>query len=226
MVVDSKEYSITFPSVVLFSPHTPHSYYANGDFYVDDYFNFALQEEAELFSQLPFPTNTPFPITNDNEINEVLQHIAFWYNDKSKLSRPLLRHYIPLLMYYLATQWDFIEQKKTSLSQINELMSIRRLIQESPTTNWKVNDLIAMSNFSTSHFHYLYKQTFDTTCAQDIISTKIEYAKKLLSDLKLSISEVAKYSGYRSPEHFSRQFHLYTGLSPRAYRKNHLVSRN
>ena len=49
---------------------------------------------------------------------------------------------------------------------------------------------------------------------------KINYAKQMLRQGELNITEIAEQLGYDSIHHFSKQFKSITGMSPREYAKS------
>jgi len=79
---------------------------------------------------------------------------------------------------------------------------------------WKVSDMAKLTNFSEARFFVLYKNIFGITPTQDIIFARIESAKRMLSQKKYSITEIAELTGYSSEHHFIRQFKEHVGISP------------
>ena len=75
-------------------------------------------------------------------------------------------------------------------------------------------------NLSISHLENIYKQTFDTTCMEDVITARIALAKRYLKNSKYSVAEIIPLCGYTSAEHFFRQFKKLAGLTPNQYRKS------
>lgn len=72
---------------------------------------------------------------------------------------------------------------------------------------------------SPAYFQILYKQAFGVTCMTDVIHTKIQTAKKLLTSTDMLVSEIADELGYNQVYHFIRQFKKITGITPGAFRK-------
>jgi AraC-like DNA-binding protein len=52
-----------------------------------------------------------------------------------------------------------------------------------------------------------------------------EVAERLLLDTSLSVQEVSSRVGFANPASFSRAFHLWTGQSPRDYRRHTVLAR-
>lgn len=78
------------------------------------------------------------------------------------------------------------------------------------------------------HFGYhpyyisnLVKGATGVTLRKFIIKHRLREAKKLLSSTKLSISEIAKKSGFQSATYFNELFKEYNGVTPLTYRKIH-----
>ena len=64
-----------------------------------------------------------------------------------------------------------------------------------------------------------FKAVFNSTVFGYIRNLRMEYAKKLLSDMNLSIAEVAMITGYEHTQHFSMAFKKHFGINPSLIRK-------
>lgn len=64
-----------------------------------------------------------------------------------------------------------------------------------------------------------FKQEFNITILNYIDKLKLEDAKKLLQEQKLSVTEIAEQLGFNSIHYFCRYFKKHTGLSPREYQE-------
>ena len=52
-----------------------------------------------------------------------------------------------------------------------------------------------------------------------LTEARMERARQLLANTRLSISEIGTQSGYRDPYHFSKRFKDMVGISPRKFRE-------
>ena len=102
----------------------------------------------------------------------------------------------------------------------SQLQNARRRILEAPQLDWNVDDIAHEAGISKSYFQRLYKETFNTSCMDDIINARIDRAKRLLENTDRQIGDIANECGYASGSHFMRQFRQKTGLTASEYRKN------
>ncbi|MCC8935687.1 helix-turn-helix transcriptional regulator [Bradyrhizobium sp. Arg68] len=81
-------------------------------------------------------------------------------------------------------------------------------------------DLANDCGLSASHFSRAFRQSTGLSPHQWLQRRRIEQAKKLLSDRKLSLSEIAISCGFSDQSHFTRVFANLVGISPGAWRRN------
>lgn len=86
-----------------------------------------------------------------------------------------------------------------------------------------IPQLASQADLSVSHFIRMFKLWTGQTPADYIHYQRIENAKRLLSDGRLSVKQIARRVGYQDPFHFSRVFRRVEGLSPTAYRQSVII---
>jgi AraC family transcriptional regulator len=72
-------------------------------------------------------------------------------------------------------------------------------------------------DMSSYYFCRLFKQSTGTTPYQYLIQQRVEYAKQLLAQQKLSVTEVAFAAGFASHGHLNRYFKRLVGVTPREF---------
>lgn len=72
---------------------------------------------------------------------------------------------------------------------------------------------------SMKQMNRLYKREVGTTIYNYVISKKIESAKLMLLDTRLTISDIGYKLGYEDPHYFSNLFHSKTGVRPSDFRR-------
>ncbi|MGG1554761.1 response regulator transcription factor [Paenibacillus ferrarius] len=83
----------------------------------------------------------------------------------------------------------------------------------------KIQDIAGEVHFSAAYVSYLFKRETDKNIWDFVSEVRIEEAKRLLGATDLKRYEISYQVGYQSPEHFSRMFKRFTGISPADYRK-------
>lgn len=87
------------------------------------------------------------------------------------------------------------------------------------TENLSLEELASEAGFSKYHFARLFKEMTGTTCHNFLLEQRILYAKSLLVDFSLPITEVAMRSGFNSLATFNRIFKSQIGCTPSEFRK-------
>jgi len=96
---------------------------------------------------------------------------------------------------------------------------IERFVEAEIASNFGLVDLAGLVGYSPDHFSRLFKQTFQQSPYQYVLSRRIEKATTLLRDETLSIAEIATACGFSNQGHLTTAFKRRTGTTPGAYRK-------
>lgn len=99
------------------------------------------------------------------------------------------------------------------------MTQLRTVIHTDPERVMTIDDMAASVNMSRSGFQHLYKKMFGVSVMDDVISGRVERAKRLLSSTDLTVAEIASKCGYTTEYNFMRQFKSRTGKTPTEYRK-------
>lgn len=81
-------------------------------------------------------------------------------------------------------------------------------------------DLLAQElGYTKYYLTRRFKDETNTSVSQHILTKRIDYAKMLLTDSRLSILEISDKLQFSSPSHFTSVFRKMTGLTPTEYRQ-------
>jgi AraC family transcriptional regulator len=80
-------------------------------------------------------------------------------------------------------------------------------------------DLAALVEMSPHYFARLFKQSTGFTPHQYVIRTRVERAKQLLLQGKLTIAQIAYSVGFAHQSHLNRHFKRHLGLTPKTLLK-------
>ncbi|OKO76030.1 AraC family transcriptional regulator [Bradyrhizobium sp. AS23.2] len=81
-------------------------------------------------------------------------------------------------------------------------------------------DLARDCGVSASRFARLFRQSTGVAPHQWLLQRLVEEAKRLLSDRRFSLAEIALTSGFGDQSHFTRIFTRLIGITPGAWRRN------
>jgi len=75
------------------------------------------------------------------------------------------------------------------------------------------------SHMASNSFHRLFKSAMGLTPFEYMERKRLDEARRLLGDGRLSVKEVAELSGYENPLYFSRVFRCHFGSPPSEFRR-------
>lgn len=84
-----------------------------------------------------------------------------------------------------------------------------------------VVELAHAAGFSRTQFSRLFKNTFDCTPYQFVLSARLRRARDLLAGSGLSLAEVAQETGFSSQSHLSSTLQRSDGVTPGSLRRQH-----
>jgi AraC family transcriptional regulator len=122
---------------------------------------------------------------------------------------------VHLLQYYSAQQLT-IPTYTGGLSKL-KLQQVVDYIHAHLDRDLSLKELAAIVQMSAHYFSQLFKQSTGITPHQYVIHCRIERAKELLKQRKLTISDVAKVVGFVDQSHFHRHFKRLVGITPKAF---------
>lgn len=82
-----------------------------------------------------------------------------------------------------------------------------------------LDDLARWSGYSAQHLNRLCGESLGLTPLQYLMQMRIERARAMLSECRLTVAAIGKAVGFDDPYYFSRAFKQHTGLSPRQYQQ-------
>lgn len=109
--------------------------------------------------------------------------------------------------------------KKSGYEKYSEL---RWQIYKNPSLDINAEDASRKFCMSSGHFRSIYRKLFKISFHQDLINSRVSYAKYLLATTDISISAIADKCGYGDDKHFLHQFRLVTGYTPLKYRDKNI----
>jgi len=142
----------------------------------------------------------------------------------------LVKNYLEELLIFLARgegETDLpLESEPERMHGIDNLASkIEEYLRVHLRGKISLDEISERFHYGKSSLCDVFKKTFNDTIIGYHTKLKIESAKRMLFEKKMTISEISEHLGFESPEYFSRTFKKLAGISPRAFRTS-LISGN
>lgn len=225
-VIGSQRYEVRPCSFVLLKRDTPVRYCGIGERYVDDWFYFDYDKnDLERLTSIGIAIDKPVLIDAAGEIEQLFKMLAYEHYSTERFNEELESALLECMLYKLArlTSRDMRFASGMHPAKSESLTNIRAKIYSLPEAELSIDSLAAEVGMSRSGFQHSYKKMFGVSPISDIITSRLDKAKRLLSGTSMSVEEVSLSCGYRSSYSFMRQFRNKTGKTPTEYR---LQSRN
>lgn len=184
----------------------------------NDWIHFLFDEcEEQTFLGYQIPYDTPIPIGNPLFLSFCIKAIANEFYSQNRFRDQSIYAYMLLIFAKVSETMNPI-QETVSDSRHEMLLTIRNKIYTKPYEQRTVEGAAHEIRMSPSAFQHLYKRYFGVSFTQDLIDSRIAYAKMLLSTMNATVQETAMHCGYQSYAHFARQFKQRTGMTPLEYK--------
>jgi AraC family transcriptional regulator len=108
--------------------------------------------------------------------------------------------------------------RRLGLTQ-RQLQQVTDFIRDNLAQPIRLSELATLAGLSASQFGRAFKTSTGTTPHKWQLDARIESAKRMLSDGRSSLIEIALDAGFSEQSHFSRTFRAATGASPSAWRR-------
>jgi AraC-like DNA-binding protein len=100
------------------------------------------------------------------------------------------------------------------------VVRVLNAIAANPLRDWRAKELAAIGKVSYSGLRALFKRSGQGTIHQRIQQARLDQARLLLADERLSVKDVAGQLSFSSEFYFSHFFRRLTGMSPRKFREH------
>ncbi len=205
---------------LVYSPNHPQYYKNSYTGFENDWFHFSSDDGNAFFDGIHLPLNTPMELNNYHLIPQLIRKIEkeTWMQDRSAGQMS------DLLIKQLLIEISRLNQNKDSITSENNtdilFRQARSIILSKPAYHWTIDEMARLTNLSRSRFSHIYAYIFGVSPKEDLMRTRMDLAKFLLSNDSYGISDIAERIGYTNIYHFSKQFKKKCGISPTDYRKS------
>ena len=187
--------------------------------FVNDFIHFDFEgDEPEWFSLKYVPVAEPAKLRSIEFLSFCIKAIADENSSDHPLRKDTVYLYFQLMCNKLSEQIHANEQTERG-TRYEMMLTVRNQMYANPYWEWNVAWAAHQTRMSRSSFQHIYKEQFGVPFIQDLIRSRIEYAKMLLRTTNMSVQDVSQNAGYRNYEHFARQFRDQCGMTPGQFRQ-------
>lgn len=224
--IDGCKQIVAEGSIVLLPPDVKALYYGNSNEYIDDWINFydtqgvlaSMGIANNDFSDCGIPFACPLIFGPDSPVGAYFMLIANAFHSGLAQSKAITDNLMLALFEFIKSRYA---ENKSIIPHYNAILSIRQEIYANPQREYRIPSLARCAWLSSIYFQELYKKAFGISCGADIINSRIENARRLLSETAYTIEQIAERCGYNNSIHFSRQFKQVMGVAPSKWRSTH-----
>lgn len=217
--IDGQTTYVNPNSVIVLKKGTPHFFQADNEPYINDWicFDFHSSCDENLFNEIGFCFNSIYEVGDSTDCHLLINNIYREYLNKTDLTERIINNYLEILFYKIS---ECLHTDITPYRNYhNKLINLRNMIYKNPSGRWTIDDLSKRLHLSNSYFQHLYKLQFHISPVADMIYSRIEYAKYLLTNTNYTISQISEELNYGTDIQFIQQFKSVTKTTPFQYRK-------
>ena len=127
---------------------------------------------------------------------------------------------INLLRFYTETESGnetFLPDNKLSSKPVDEVMRVLKSNIKNPLT---IDEICTETSYGRAYLFRVFKAETGKSIIEYFIDLKIDLAKQLLLEDKLSVKEIAAELSFNEPNYFTKTFKKVTGMTPSEYKKH------
>ena len=152
--------------------------------------------------------------------SEVLTLLREWTSDSPLARLAVTNHMLSILIDLLRASGTLTgghggNSPHTQQTRVEQVIAF---IRQHLAQEFAAADLAAVAAVSTSRLNVIFHQQTGYSPMEYVSRLRVEKARQLLGDIRLSIKEIAAQAGFQDSFYFSKVFRRIDGLSPTQYR--------
>lgn len=184
---------------------------------------------AEMHDSLPSTSRSPSPSTRRSVLDAYVSPVEPHLTDAilrflRALDTPADRRilapiFLEEIVYRLlqAEQGQRLIELAAKDIDANGVRAAVDYVRENPNKPLSVNELAERVYMSPSAFAHRFRESIGISPYQFVKNVRLESARTLLLQDRMSVREAASRAGYTSPSHFINEFKRRFGVTPRRY---------
>lgn len=167
----------------------------------------------------PFKNRLKLDAGGLNWVSALVQRMHDEQEGKRPGWREMCRSLLAELVIFLSRKYEGIPVTQQDDARIQAIGRIISLMEERKAEELTLPFLAAKANMSVNTFLRVFKAMTGSSPVDYLIGIRIQAAKKLLQDTRMSVGEIAMECGFQDSNYFTRRFRKATVISPLGYRR-------
>lgn len=201
------------PSFILFAPHEKQHHIYTGDKTAEFYYVHFKCDSLPI----SLSTSTVYSASKNREVCGVFEDILSLTLAKQPFYERLCLY--KLLYLFVLLEREVLYENSEEKESFERIAAAVSHMNKHYSEGFTLEDYASMCALSKYHFLRLFEKTVGTPPIEYRNNIRLESAKDLLSEEKLSLEEVALMLGFSSLSYFSSAFKKKFGVSPKQYQK-------
>ncbi len=177
--------------------------------------HFEFQPHGKSLAWLERFQRKPTRLRNLNVIRELMRYMTDLMKSEGAKAQAEANLLGAQVLRIFARDWELGPEEP--LDQL--VRKVARTLREHPELPWTLGEMAEEVELSVSQFTRRFSIIFGVPPNAYLIQERIEKAKGMLQETRLSVGEISEILGYADVAFFSRQFKSLVGISPNGFRK-------
>ncbi|MBQ3418672.1 MAG: helix-turn-helix domain-containing protein [Erysipelotrichaceae bacterium] len=234
IVIKNKKYHVTKGDSVLINAYDSHEILAAKNSLTLIIIQFSKNLLSDLYPALNktiFIDSLPRDVMPKEEYQIFIKNIielSYTYIQADSLFELKSIHHLSIILFYLFKYLknDQLSQEKYSKlrKQNKRIDRINSYIDEHYQEQIRLSEIAELEKISVTHLSHFITKQFGMTFNEYLTDKRLECSLRQVSNLSLSLSEIAINSGFSELKYMTKAFKKTFGLTPKEYRLKGLIS--
>lgn len=214
-----REYSLREGMGFLMAPNVPHRYEPMEAPWITSFVTFEGSAAQQFVESVTSAPHGVFRLRNPELADQALDRIHLACSSNNVLQAQEASAFLHLFLVTLArcaVAWD----ARLPLEGEGGFHEVIRYIEAHCADPLSLDELAAVAKVTPQHLCRLFRRHVNARPFAYITRVRLQKAKAtMIAHSDKSLKQIAEACGFGDPSYFTKQFHLYEGMTPQAFRR-------
>lgn len=217
IIVNDKTYILQKHMFFYLEPNIPHEYYGNTDRWELIWITFLGNHIEDILSEFEFNISQIGTLDNFNKTQSLLHKIYVTLKVDENYGKYICSNilYELLIELYITSQNKLKHVNSKSFTFVD---TVKNYIDDHYNQELSIDELSELVHITPQHLCRTFKSRLNMRPFEYLAMKRMQQAKKLLSNTKMNVYEIAHKVGYNDCSYFCSMFKKYEMISPSEFR--------